>query len=123
MELLTLHATGADAGKNGCVTYSILSGNELGLFPLGFISGVLATAQMVDRETFAFTLLIMAQDAGFPFRLHLFYRLCNIIRTPCPPSPPPRHRSDFLWFVVVAGAGWQCRLPPRAPQLLSSALP
>ncbi|NWQ87589.1 PCD23 protein, partial [Burhinus bistriatus] len=56
-----------DEGRNGQVTYHILSGNENKAFVLDKITGLLTTAQLLDREIqerYSFT--VMALDDGSP---------------------------------------------------------
>ncbi|NXL53951.1 PCD23 protein, partial [Podilymbus podiceps] len=56
-----------DEGKNGQVTYHILSGNENKPFVLDKITGVLTTAQLLDREIQeCYSLMVMALDDGSP---------------------------------------------------------
>ncbi|NXN11406.1 PCD23 protein, partial [Indicator maculatus] len=56
-----------DEGINGQVTYHILSGNENRVFVLDKITGLLTTAQLLDRETQGcFSLTVMALDDGSP---------------------------------------------------------
>ncbi|XP_054238920.1 protocadherin-23 [Indicator indicator] len=56
-----------DEGRNGQVTYHILSGNENKVFVLDKITGLLTTAQLLDRETQGcFSLTVMALDDGSP---------------------------------------------------------
>ncbi|CAN8208759.1 unnamed protein product [Coccothraustes coccothraustes] len=56
-----------DEGRNGQVTYHILSGNENKAFVLDKITGLLTTAQFLDREVQErYSLTIMALDDGSP---------------------------------------------------------
>ncbi|NXW56720.1 PCD23 protein, partial [Eurystomus gularis] len=56
-----------DEGRNGHVTYHILSGNENKAFVLDKITGHLTTAQLLDREIQErFSLTILALDDGSP---------------------------------------------------------
>ncbi|KAJ7419526.1 hypothetical protein WISP_53472 [Willisornis vidua] len=56
-----------DEGRNGQVTYHILSGNENKAFVLDKITGLLSTAQLLDRETQeCYILTVMALDDGSP---------------------------------------------------------
>ncbi|NXQ16078.1 PCD23 protein, partial [Peucedramus taeniatus] len=56
-----------DEGRNGQVTYHILSGNEDKAFVLDKITGLLTTAQFLDREVQErYSLTIMALDDGSP---------------------------------------------------------
>ncbi|KAM7113022.1 protocadherin-23 [Ciconia maguari] len=56
-----------DEGRNGQVTYHILSGNENKAFVLDKITGLLTTAQLLDREIQErYSLTIMALDDGSP---------------------------------------------------------
>ncbi|NXH82953.1 PCD23 protein, partial [Edolisoma coerulescens] len=56
-----------DEGRNGQVTYHILSGNENKAFVLDKITGVLTTAQLLDREVQeCYSLTVMALDDGSP---------------------------------------------------------
>ncbi|NWR98875.1 PCD23 protein, partial [Motacilla alba] len=56
-----------DEGRNGQVTYHILSGNENKAFVLDKITGVLTTAQFLDREVQErYSLAVMALDDGSP---------------------------------------------------------
>ncbi|KFV61510.1 Protocadherin-23, partial [Dryobates pubescens] len=56
-----------DEGRNGQVTYHILSGNENKVFVLDKITGLLTTAQLLDRETQGrYSLTVMALDDGSP---------------------------------------------------------
>ncbi|NXS57088.1 PCD23 protein, partial [Brachypteracias leptosomus] len=54
-----------DEGRNGQVTYHILSGNENKAFVLDKITGLLTTAQLLDREfQERYSLTVMALDDG-----------------------------------------------------------
>ncbi|NWS59766.1 PCD23 protein, partial [Chunga burmeisteri] len=56
-----------DEGRNGQVTYHILSGNENKAFVLDKITGLLTTAQLLDREIQErYSLTVMAIDDGSP---------------------------------------------------------
>ncbi|KFQ29003.1 Protocadherin-23, partial [Merops nubicus] len=56
-----------DEGRNGQVTYHILSGNENKAFILDQITGLLTTAQLLDREIQErYSLTVMALDDGSP---------------------------------------------------------
>ncbi|NXF91161.1 PCD23 protein, partial [Eubucco bourcierii] len=56
-----------DEGRNGQVTYHILSGNENKVFVLDKITGLLTTAQLLDREIQGcYSLTVMALDDGSP---------------------------------------------------------
>ncbi|NXF99535.1 PCD23 protein, partial [Sakesphorus luctuosus] len=56
-----------DEGTNGQVTYHILSGNENKAFVLDKITGLLSTAQLLDRETQeCYILTVVALDDGSP---------------------------------------------------------
>ncbi|NXS65193.1 PCD23 protein, partial [Pandion haliaetus] len=56
-----------DEGRNGQVTYHILSGNENKAFVLDKITGLLTTAQLLDREIQErYSLTVMALDDGSP---------------------------------------------------------
>ncbi|XP_054681599.1 protocadherin-23 isoform X2 [Grus americana] len=56
-----------DEGRNGQVTYHILSGNENKSFVLDKITGLLTTAQLLDREIQErYSLTVMALDDGSP---------------------------------------------------------
>ncbi|CAN0129353.1 unnamed protein product [Bubo scandiacus] len=56
-----------DEGRNGQVTYHILSGNENKAFVLDKITGLLTTAQLLDREIQeCYSLTVMALDDGSP---------------------------------------------------------
>ncbi|NXY69383.1 PCD23 protein, partial [Glareola pratincola] len=56
-----------DEGRNGRVTYHILSGNENKAFVLDKITGLLTTAQLLDREIQScYNLTVMALDDGSP---------------------------------------------------------
>nr|XP_026648726.1 protocadherin-23 [Zonotrichia albicollis] len=56
-----------DEGTNGQVTYHILSGNENKAFVLDKITGLLTTAQFLDREVQErYSLTVMALDDGSP---------------------------------------------------------
>ncbi|NWR60932.1 PCD23 protein, partial [Bucorvus abyssinicus] len=56
-----------DEGRNGQVTYHILSGNENKAFALDKITGLLTTAQLLDREIQEhYSLTVMALDDGSP---------------------------------------------------------
>ncbi|NWH79199.1 PCD23 protein, partial [Piaya cayana] len=56
-----------DEGINGQVTYHILSGNENEAFVLDKITGLLTTAQFLDREIQErYSLTVMALDGGSP---------------------------------------------------------
>ncbi|NXG86309.1 PCD23 protein, partial [Stercorarius parasiticus] len=56
-----------DEGRNGQVTYHILSGNENKAFVLDKMTGLLTTAQLLDREIQnGYNLTVMALDDGSP---------------------------------------------------------
>ncbi|NXN24688.1 PCD23 protein, partial [Nycticryphes semicollaris] len=56
-----------DEGRNGEVTYHILSGNENKAFVLDEITGLLTTAQLLDREIQdRYSLTVVAVDDGSP---------------------------------------------------------
>ncbi|NWS16487.1 PCD23 protein, partial [Pachyramphus minor] len=56
-----------DEGRNGQVTYHILSGNENKAFILDKITGLLTTTQLLDRENQEhYSLTVMALDDGSP---------------------------------------------------------
>ncbi|NWT13903.1 PCD23 protein, partial [Vireo altiloquus] len=56
-----------DAGRNGEVTYHILSGNENKTFVLDKITGLLTTGQLLDHEIQeCYSLTVMALDDGSP---------------------------------------------------------
>ncbi|NXI33728.1 PCD23 protein, partial [Sterrhoptilus dennistouni] len=56
-----------DEGRNGQVTYHILSGNENKAFVLDKITGLLTTAQFLDREVQeCYSLTVIALDDGNP---------------------------------------------------------
>ncbi|NXB77281.1 PCD23 protein, partial [Donacobius atricapilla] len=56
-----------DEGRNGQITYHILSGNENKAFVLDKITGLLTTAQFLDHEVQErYTLTIIALDDGSP---------------------------------------------------------
>ncbi|XP_066173789.1 LOW QUALITY PROTEIN: protocadherin-23 [Sylvia atricapilla] len=56
-----------DEGRNGQVTYHILSGNENKTFVLDKITGLLTTAQFLDREVWErYSLTVIALDDGSP---------------------------------------------------------
>ncbi|NXC72840.1 PCD23 protein, partial [Anhinga anhinga] len=56
-----------DEGKNGQVTYHILSGNDDEAFVLDKITGLLTTAKLLDREIQEhYSLTVMALDDGSP---------------------------------------------------------
>ncbi|NXD43782.1 PCD23 protein, partial [Copsychus sechellarum] len=56
-----------DEGRNGRVTYHILSGNEKKAFVLDKITGLLTTAQFLDREVQErYSLTVIALDDGSP---------------------------------------------------------
>ncbi|XP_021249506.1 protocadherin-23, partial [Numida meleagris] len=56
-----------DEGRNGHVTYHLISGNENGSFILDKITGLLSTAQLLDREFQEhYSLTVMAFDDGSP---------------------------------------------------------
>ncbi|KAF0877671.1 PCD23 protein, partial [Crocuta crocuta] len=61
-----------DEGRNGRITYSILSGNENMAFMLDESSGDLSTTRALDREQVSnFTLVILCSDLGDPPRSSL----------------------------------------------------
>ncbi|NXJ84185.1 PCD23 protein, partial [Trogon melanurus] len=56
-----------DEGRNGQVTYHILSGNENKAFVLDKITGLLTTARVLDREVQeCYSLMVMVLDDGSP---------------------------------------------------------
>ncbi|XP_030347222.1 protocadherin-23 [Strigops habroptila] len=56
-----------DEGRNGQVTYHIVSGNENKAFVLDKVTGLLTTAHLLDRETQeCYNLTVMALDDGSP---------------------------------------------------------
>ena len=63
--VLRVAATDPDAGDNGRVTYSIISGNIHGAFALHKTTGFVSVNQTLDRETVAsYSLNISASDNG-----------------------------------------------------------
>ncbi|XP_032042137.1 protocadherin-23 [Aythya fuligula] len=62
-----INAKDPDEGRNGQVTYHIISGNENKSFILDKITGLLSTAQLLDREVQErYSLMVMAIDGGSP---------------------------------------------------------
>ncbi|NWZ25969.1 PCD23 protein, partial [Asarcornis scutulata] len=62
-----ISAKDPDEGRNGQVTYHIISGNENKSFILDKITGLLSTAQLLDREVQErYSLTVMAIDGGSP---------------------------------------------------------
>nr|XP_047927782.1 protocadherin-23 [Anser cygnoides] len=62
-----INAKDPDEGRNGQVTYHIVSGNENKSFILDKITGFLSTAQLLDREVQErYSLMVMAIDDGSP---------------------------------------------------------
>ncbi|KAM9193151.1 protocadherin-23 [Mergus octosetaceus] len=62
-----INAKDPDEGRNGQVTYHIISGNENKSFMLDKITGLLSTAQLLDREVQErYSLTVMAIDGGSP---------------------------------------------------------
>ncbi|XP_035180245.1 protocadherin-23 [Oxyura jamaicensis] len=62
-----INAKDPDEGRNGQVTYHIISGNENKSFILDKITGLLNTAQLLDREVQeCYSLTVMAIDDGSP---------------------------------------------------------
>ncbi|NXK46883.1 PCD23 protein, partial [Chauna torquata] len=62
-----INAKDPDEGRNGQVTYHIVSGNENKSFILDKITGLLSTAQLLDREVQEhYSLTVMAIDDGSP---------------------------------------------------------
>ncbi|XP_071599107.1 protocadherin-23 isoform X1 [Heliangelus exortis] len=60
-------AKDTDEGRNGQVTYHILSGNENKAFVLDKLTGILNTARVLDREIQEhYSLTVMALDDGSP---------------------------------------------------------
>ncbi|NXL83195.1 PCD23 protein, partial [Alectura lathami] len=56
-----------DKGRNGHISYHVISGNENRMFTLDKITGLLSTAQLLDREVQErYSLTVMALDDGSP---------------------------------------------------------
>ncbi|XP_048585401.1 fibrocystin-L isoform X2 [Nematostella vectensis] len=74
--IITVHASDSDEGPNGRVTYSIISGNDLGFFGIDSQTGTLRVRKSLDLETqvhvydLIYILTISAQDQGTPRALN-----------------------------------------------------
>ena len=63
----SISATDADAGSNGEVRFSIIAGNEDGVFKIEPNSGKITVNGKIDREkTASYTLTVLASDQGKP---------------------------------------------------------
>ena len=71
-QVLDVHATDQDAGTNGELKYSIVSGNELGYFAIQPNLGVILVDKILDLETqnhsdnLAYHLVVLVTDKGTP---------------------------------------------------------
>ncbi|CAH0559984.1 unnamed protein product [Brassicogethes aeneus] len=68
MMIIHVVAVDSDSGDNGRVTYIITSGNDEGLFSLGYDSGIITLAKPLIDPQKAYTLNISATDHGTPTR-------------------------------------------------------
>lgn len=68
MTIIHLVAVDIDSGDNGRVTYVISSGNDAGLFSLGYDTGILTLAKPLLYNQKTFVLNITANDHGTPTR-------------------------------------------------------
>ncbi|KAJ8985393.1 hypothetical protein NQ317_007551 [Molorchus minor] len=68
MTVTHLVAVDLDSGDNGRVTYVISSGNDQGLFALGYDTGVLTLTKPLQYNQKSFVLNITANDHGTPTR-------------------------------------------------------
>lgn len=68
MKVAHLVAVDSDSGDNGRVTYVISSGNDPGLFALGYDTGVLTLAKPLPQTHRTYFLNITATDHGTPTR-------------------------------------------------------
>ena len=69
VEVLLVEATDLDAGSNGELTFTIVSGNNLGHFIINTTSGSIQVNQDIDRETLdQYILVVQASDSGIPSR-------------------------------------------------------
>ena len=60
-------AVDSDAGVNGQILYSILSGNALHWFQIDSLTGLITTAGLLDRENLQqVSLTVLAKDKGLP---------------------------------------------------------
>ncbi|PIO53564.1 cadherin domain protein, partial [Teladorsagia circumcincta] len=62
--VITLLAHDADSGENGVVKYSIISGNELGLFAVDSILGIISVAKSLPEDHKETILTVRATDNG-----------------------------------------------------------
>ncbi|XP_060682957.1 protocadherin Fat 4 [Hemiscyllium ocellatum] len=64
-DICNVSAADLDSGLNGFIEYSIYAGNVNDAFKINSSSGVIRTAQMLDREQMAlYTLIVKAKDQG-----------------------------------------------------------
>ncbi|VDM60776.1 unnamed protein product [Angiostrongylus costaricensis] len=65
--LLCVFAKDLDTGSNSNVSYSIISGNDMGSFAIDFASGCIRSLRVLDREVISdYRLVISATDQGIP---------------------------------------------------------
>ena len=63
--VLQVKATDYDAGENGTISYSILTGNEAGKFKINSVTGIVEVVGELDYEaTTEYKLMIQAADNG-----------------------------------------------------------
>jgi len=62
-------ATDEDRGADGVISYSIISGNDLGHFSINITTGMVYTSAVLDRESISdYELVVEARDDGTPQR-------------------------------------------------------
>ncbi|XP_028404999.1 cadherin-23-like isoform X3 [Dendronephthya gigantea] len=66
-EILTVTADDKDIGKNSDISYSIVAGNDEGVFAINETTGVMTVAKRLDRESVhTHSLVVSAKDHGTP---------------------------------------------------------
>ena len=75
-----VHATDADEGSNGDITFSIADGNTGGAFEIDTASGVITVKGSIDHEkSSTFNLTVMATDNGVPSLSSIEAFVVNVI--------------------------------------------
>ena len=75
IDILQINATDQDFKENGTVLYSIISGNDMGLFEINSKTGLITVAEDIDFEIVKYQILtVEASDSS-----HIDTRLSNIV--------------------------------------------
>lgn len=92
--VLQVFATDKDTGLNSKIQYSIISGNEEGMFDINEGTGIISVASSIDRESVAeFRLVIRARDQGNPFKET--EAVAKITVTDINDNPPTLHQANI----------------------------